>query len=453
HRAGFFSAHLRDHSIGRMMALLIVLLVDNPNLEVHVFGPGGVGGGERGSQSAKEPWGEDGKDTVLAAMHSAVHHWHQAPRDLHLARMAVAREELDVLVYPDLGMEALTYFMAFARLAPVQCVWWGHPVTPSTGAIDYFLSLDVELEGGQGDYLEQMVRMDVINTANFKQVEAWTEAPREPPEHSRDSNSNKNDTTGNNPRWPSTTGYSEKLNPPGTAVMGQSSPANVADAFMKAPPHVDLAEAVTVGQATAHGGPRRANDELGGWSPCRRNYLVMGRLFKLHPDFDDAIEGILAGDADGCVVLIHETKDEEWTRAVWTRLKKALVPRGLVGRLRIMHHWLYPQALRRATAVLDTFPYGGCLTVLESLSNGVPVVTLPAEFVRGRFALAIYLQMGYTDLVADDLQDYISLAVRLGTDEDFRKETVANVEGAYRESLHQHHLGAHEWAAFLVRAH
>lgn len=30
-----------------------------------------------------------------------------------------------------------------------------------------------------------------------------------------------------------------------------------------------------------------------------------------------------------------------------------------------MHHWLYPQALRRATAVLDTFPYGGCLTVLE----------------------------------------------------------------------------------------
>lgn len=34
--------------------------------------------------------------------------------------MAVAREELDVLVYPDLGMDSLTYFMSFARLAPVQ---------------------------------------------------------------------------------------------------------------------------------------------------------------------------------------------------------------------------------------------------------------------------------------------------------------------------------------------
>lgn len=42
------------------------------------------------------------------------------PRDLHSARTVVAQEELDVLVYPDLGMDSLTYFMSFARLAPVQ---------------------------------------------------------------------------------------------------------------------------------------------------------------------------------------------------------------------------------------------------------------------------------------------------------------------------------------------
>ncbi len=36
---------------------------------------------------------------------------------------------LDILFYPDLGMTPLTYFLAFARLAPVQCVSWGHPVT------------------------------------------------------------------------------------------------------------------------------------------------------------------------------------------------------------------------------------------------------------------------------------------------------------------------------------
>lgn len=37
-----------------------------------------------------------------------------------MAREVVAGEKLDVLVYPDIGMEVLTYYMAFARLAPVQ---------------------------------------------------------------------------------------------------------------------------------------------------------------------------------------------------------------------------------------------------------------------------------------------------------------------------------------------
>ena len=46
----------------------------------------------------------------------------------------------------------------------------GHPVTPSTGAVDYFLSLDVELEDGQNDYMEQMVRVNLINTAHLQQA-------------------------------------------------------------------------------------------------------------------------------------------------------------------------------------------------------------------------------------------------------------------------------------------
>lgn len=62
---------------------------------------------------------------------------------------------------------------------------------------------------------------------------------------------------------------------------------------------------------------------------CLRTYLVLGRLFKLHPDFDVAIAGILAGDPSGCVVLIHETRDEEWTRTVWSRLRETLLPQGI----------------------------------------------------------------------------------------------------------------------------
>ncbi|CAM9670942.1 unnamed protein product [Ectocarpus sp. 6 AP-2014] len=462
-RIGFFSIHLRDHSVGKMMGLLIMLLADNPSLEVHVFAPGGGGDGDGGDrQAGDKKGGGAGDDPVVNGLRSAVHHWHQAPRDLQSARRAVSQEKLDVLVYPDLGMEPLTYFLAFARLAPVQCVWWGHPVTPSTGSVDYFLSLDVELEGGQDDYLEQMVRMEVVNTAHFKQMAAWVSdlgLPSESPSR-RDNNRDKG------PQSPLsfTNGDGESLSTSIPSTIKSSSNADMADILQISVPYADLAAAeagpTTPATAATTGVAARTHDEhdvtIGeqeAGPSCRHKYLVMGRLFKLHPDFDAAIEGILEGDKDGCVILIHETKDEEWTRVVWSRLRDVLAPRGLFGRLRIMHHWLYPQALRRATAVLDTFPYGGCLTVLEGLSNGVPVVTLPAKYVRGRFALAMFQQMGYTELVADDVQEYVSLAVQLGKDREFRQKVVAKVEGAYRESLHQHHQSAQEWAAFIVRAH
>jgi hypothetical protein len=34
-----------------------------------------------------------------------------------------------VLVYADIGMDPLSYFLAFSRLAPAQCAMLGHPVT------------------------------------------------------------------------------------------------------------------------------------------------------------------------------------------------------------------------------------------------------------------------------------------------------------------------------------
>ena len=50
--------------------------------------------------------------------------------------------------------------------------------------------------------------------------------------------------------------------------------------------------------------------------------------------------------------------------------------------------------LRLSHAVLDTYPYGGCLTFLESIAAGKPVVTLPSDYVRGRFSYALYMQVG-----------------------------------------------------------
>lgn len=73
---------------------------------------------------------------------------------------AIAADAPDILIYPEIGMEALTVKLACLRLAPVQCVSWGHPVTTGIDTIDHFLTSDLmEPPGAQEAYTENLVRL------------------------------------------------------------------------------------------------------------------------------------------------------------------------------------------------------------------------------------------------------------------------------------------------------
>ena len=65
------------------------------------------------------------------------------PQSLAEARRQIAALGLDVLFYQDIGMDPFTYFLAFSRLAPVQCVSFGHPDTTGIPTLDYFVSNDL----------------------------------------------------------------------------------------------------------------------------------------------------------------------------------------------------------------------------------------------------------------------------------------------------------------------
>ena len=83
--------------------------------------------------------------------------------DLAAAREAIAQARLDVLFYTDIGMEPTTYFLAFSRLAPVQCVTFGHPVTTGIANVDYFLSAqEMETSDAQDHYTETLIRLSMV---------------------------------------------------------------------------------------------------------------------------------------------------------------------------------------------------------------------------------------------------------------------------------------------------
>jgi tetratricopeptide (TPR) repeat protein len=68
-----------------------------------------------------------------------------------------------VLLYPEIGMDPVCAALAARRLAPVQCVTWGHPETTGMQTMDYFLTADLmEPAGGNAHYTERMVRLPYL---------------------------------------------------------------------------------------------------------------------------------------------------------------------------------------------------------------------------------------------------------------------------------------------------
>ena len=72
----------------------------------------------------------------------------------------ISQDNLDVLIYLDIGMEPKIQILSSLRLAPIQCNTWGHPVTSGFKNIDYYFSSDLmESQNSQKNYSEKLITL------------------------------------------------------------------------------------------------------------------------------------------------------------------------------------------------------------------------------------------------------------------------------------------------------
>ena len=77
---------------------------------------------------------------------------------------------------------------------------------------------------------------------------------------------------------------------------------------------------------------------------------------------------------------------------------------------------------------LDSLGYSGCVTTLEAIACALPIVTLPGRFMRGRQSYGFLIQLGVTDTIARDKEEYLEIAARLGLDREWRSQILERMK-------------------------
>ncbi|MEH2264250.1 O-linked N-acetylglucosamine transferase, SPINDLY family protein [Nostoc sp.] len=83
-----------------------------------------------------------------------------------------------------------------------------------------------------------------------------------------------------------------------------------------------------------------------------------------------------------------------------------------------------------ADIVLDTFPYNGATTTLETLWMGIPLVTRVGEQFAARNSYTMMMNAGITEGIAWTNEEYIDWGVRLGKDETLRQQVAFKLKAS-----------------------
>ena len=345
-RIGIASAHIRNHSVWNAITKGWVRHLDKARFDIFLFQLGRI----------------NDEETVQARREVA--HFEEGPKtDQEWAR-AISDAQLDALIYPEIGMDALTTQLASLRLSPVQAATWGHPETTGLPTIDLYLSADgLEPPDADGNYSERLVRLPNLGVC----VE---------------------------PLMPA-------IAVPALRLLGLPSDEPLLLCPGTPPKYSPVYDHVWARIAKG----LQAGSRKRGWA---------------------RFTGGLRGKGSGRLVFFRSNNvfmDELLTQ----RLRRAFEVENLDfdAHASMIPHLDRPRffgLMQRAALLLDTVGFSGFNNALQAIEAGLPVLAREGTFMRGRLASGIMRRMELTELVATTDESFIEAAVDLAGNVSRREE-------------------------------
>ncbi|KAL3787058.1 hypothetical protein HJC23_011742 [Cyclotella cryptica] len=330
------------------------------------------------------------------------------------ARNLLKSLKLDCLVYLEAMNDATIYFLGYQRYAQVQILVMGSPVTSGVPTFDYFIS---------GDLLEHPFRTQLRDEHYSEQVVLFE---------------------------------GQAISFPETQFHPLQDSALAAGDAISLSNHTSLDKMRILRRKNAH------------------IYLCFQSVFKIQPSFDHVLADILQADYQGHIVL-QASRHAHQTSSFDSRIKAVLEKRfcnaefkecpamkDAYSRVHFIARVTSDKVLKlmqQSSVILHPFPFGGSKTAFDAINAGIPLVTYPQRYLRGRMAAVVLRFMDLHEVdpdaatccIADTSSDYVSKAIRLASDENYR----FRVSQAFRERrkrIFDDKFIALEWGKLLTRA-
>lgn len=310
---------------------------------------------------------------------------------LSTARKQLEALELDIIIYPDLGMKVLPTLLAFSRIAKIQITTWGHSETSGIDTIDYYVS------------------------------SRWFESHYTTPSIAQQ-------------------GYTEKLILFKSLGTYYFSPHTI---------FIDNNTALNLNLNKAQPYKFKTRAELG-FVEGVHLYCCLQTFYKMSPEFEAALARILQLDREGIILL---SNGFPYCRSHLSRIHKT-IGEDNIGRVRwipAVDKTAFLNLVSISDVCLDPFPFGGCNTTFEAFDYNIPVITLPSTQLHGRFTYGLYGKMDMSDCecIVWTAEEYAQIAYRVAINDKLRHKIQRAIETG-KSQIFQERESVDEWNEYLI---